>query len=92
MPEITLGITRLHEIFSRVTGLKDPIGDPLVWFHFEELPSTLSKFLDFTEKESFHRVRAFVILSVGSIIRSAVGENPHHIGGKKFFGAKITTL
>ena len=64
----------------------------VVWFHFEELLSILSKFLDFTEKESFHRVGALVILSVGGIIRSAVGENPHHIGGKKFLGAKITTL
>ena len=30
MPEISLGITGLHEILGRDAGLKNSIGDPLI--------------------------------------------------------------
>ena len=29
MPKTTLGITGLHEVLGRITGVKNPIGDPL---------------------------------------------------------------
>ena len=37
MPKITLGITGLHEILGRITGLKNPIGDPHDKVYVKEL-------------------------------------------------------
>ena len=52
----------------------------------------LSEFFNFTEEKSLHSICALVVLSLRSIIGSAVCENSHHVGDKQLLRAEITTF